>query len=80
MKNGCIILLFILTACGPAPVITDAPAVHHWTAKEWGEILQAEKTPPPDSILIPVLEDYVSIHNALAGAHTTERYSPTGLH
>ena len=59
MKRFGLFVLLLATACGPRPVISDSPALHQWTAKEWEQILTAEKALPGDSILIPVLEDYI---------------------
>lgn len=57
-----LILLFVLVSCVSAPAVVPPHPLHQWSPKEWSEILKAEKQLPADSILIPVIEDYVGLY------------------
>ncbi len=49
--------IFSLAGCAGAPA-AHCPVVHTWTNVELQQILNAERSLPPDSILLNVLMDY----------------------
>jgi hypothetical protein len=56
-------LLLLLAACGPLPVITDAPAMASYSTEEQQRIKSAYHALPADSPLRPVIRDCKALRN-----------------